>query len=444
MNISRIERVVESGPQVLYDADAPTRAVDSDGARWPESLAAEAFHGLAGEIVRAIEPHSESDPAALLLQFLVAFGNSIGRGPRFLVEGHFHYTNLFCLIVGQTSRGRKGTSWAQVREIFSLIDPLWASTRIHGGIGSGEGIIAKVQDPILRGEKLIEEGSTDKRLLLLETEFAQVLAVAKREGGTASEVLRRAWDGSTLQMLVRHSPAIATGAIISLVGHITKDELLRHLDQTEIANGLMNRFLFCCARRSKCLPEGGSFSTEEVDPLVEKLRRAAEFARKTEKMDRDEGARTLWRTIYPKLTEDHAGLFGAIISRSEAQVLRLSMIFALLDSSTIIRAEHLIAALAVWQFCEGSARHIFGGSLGDPVADEILRALRATPGGLTRSEIREIFQRNKSSDEITRAVDVLLRFGLIEIRTEETSGRPAQRLTARHVGYAVNAVNAKR
>jgi hypothetical protein len=444
MNISRIERVAESGPQVLYDADAPTRAVDSDGARWPEPLAAEAFHGLAGEIVRAIEPHTESDPAALLLQFLAAFGNVIERGPRFLVERHFHFTNLFVLIVGQTSRGRKGTAWAQVREIFSLIDPLWASTRIHGGIGSGEGIISKVQDPILKGEKLIEEGASDKRLLLLETEFAQVLAVAKREGGTTSEVLRRAWDGTTLQMLVKHSPAIATGAIISLVGHITKDELLRHLDQTEIANGLMNRFLFCCARRSKCLPDGGSFCAEQINPLVEKLRGAIEFARKTEEMNRDEGARTLWRTIYPKLTEDRAGLFGAIISRAEAQVLRLSMIFALLDSSAIIREEHLVAALALWQFSEGSAQHIFGDSLGDPVADEILRALRATSGGLTRNEIRELFQRNKTSDEISRAVGVLLRFGLIEIRAEDTSGRPAQRLTARHVGYAVNAINAKR
>jgi hypothetical protein len=444
MNISRIERVAESGPQVLYDADAPTRAVDSNGARWPEPLAPEAFYGLSGEFVRAIEPHSESDPAALLLQFLTAFGNVLGRGPRFLVEGHFHFTNLFVLIVGQTSRGRKGTSWAQVREIFSLIDPVWGLTRIHGGIGSGEGIISKVQDAILRGEKLVEEGSLDKRLLLLESEFAQVLAVVKREGCTVSEVLRRAWDGTTLQTLVRRSPAIATGAIISLVGHITKDELLRHLDQTEVANGLMNRFLFCCARRSKCLPDGGSFSAEQIDPLVEKLRGAVEFARKTEKMNRDEGARTLWRTIYPKLTEDRAGLFGATISRSEAQVLRLSMICALLDSSAIVREEHLLAALAVWTYCEASAQHIFGDSLGDPVADEILRALRATPGGLTRNEARELFQRHKTSSELDRAIGALLRFGLIEIRTEDTSGRPAQRLIVRHAGCAVSAISAKR
>ncbi len=38
-----------------------------------------ARYGLAGEFVRLIEPHSESDPVALFDQFLVMYGNAIGR-----------------------------------------------------------------------------------------------------------------------------------------------------------------------------------------------------------------------------------------------------------------------------------------------------------------------------------------------------------------------------
>ncbi len=51
---------------------------------WPGPLATEALRGLAGEIVRVIEPHSEADPAALLIQFLTAFGNAVGSRPHFV------------------------------------------------------------------------------------------------------------------------------------------------------------------------------------------------------------------------------------------------------------------------------------------------------------------------------------------------------------------------
>lgn len=44
---------------------------------WPEPLAKEALHGLAGDIVRTIEPHTEADPAALLFSFFVTFGSVI-------------------------------------------------------------------------------------------------------------------------------------------------------------------------------------------------------------------------------------------------------------------------------------------------------------------------------------------------------------------------------
>jgi len=413
-------------------------------APWPEPLAPEAFHGLAGEIVRAIEPCSEADPAALLIQLLTAFGNVVGCGSFYIVEGHRHFTNIFALIVGATAKGRKGVSWQRIAEIFSRIDNAWVLARIHGGVGSGEGIIWQVRDAILKGEKLLDAGIDDKRLLLLESEFAQVLAVCKREGGTLSEVLRRAWDGTPLQTLTKNSPARATGAHISLVGHITKVELLRHLDETEIANGLMNRVIFCCARRSKALPDGGSLDEACIAPLIERLKAAVAFASEPHELRRDENARSLWHEVYSELSEGRAGLFGALVSRSEAQVLRLSMIFALLDCSPVIQRAHLLAALAVWQFADASAAHVFGDSLGDPVADEILRALRATPEGLTRNEIRDLFQRHKTSDEVNRAVGVLLSFGVIEVCRETTAGRPAQRLMARQLGRAVSAKSAER
>jgi hypothetical protein len=53
---------------------------------WPAPPGAAAFTGLAGEITRAIEPHTESDPLAILAQLLVCFGSVIGRGAHYAVE----------------------------------------------------------------------------------------------------------------------------------------------------------------------------------------------------------------------------------------------------------------------------------------------------------------------------------------------------------------------
>jgi hypothetical protein len=97
-----------------------------------------------------------------------------------------------------------------------------------------------------------------------------------------------------------------------------------------------------------------------------------------------------------------------------------------LDESLTIRAEHLLAALAVWKYCEDSARYIFGEALGDPVADAILAALRGSPEGLTRTELRDLFGRHKSGERITTALTMLQERGLIATRKERTEGRSVE------------------
>jgi hypothetical protein len=166
-------------------------------AAWPV-LTPDAYHGLAGEVVARILPDTESDPAALLLQYLVSFGNAVGRQPYYLIEQDRHFANLFTVLVGQTSKSRKGTSAGRIRAIFNIADPDWTREHILGGMSSGEGVISAVRDPVCairKGvEELIDAGVSDKRLLLDEREFFQALAVLKREGSILSRVIRDAWD----------------------------------------------------------------------------------------------------------------------------------------------------------------------------------------------------------------------------------------------------------
>ena len=183
----------------------------------------------------------------------------------------------------------------------------------------------------------MDAGVADKRLLVVESEFASVLKMNSREGNILSAVLRQAWDEGDLRTLVKNSPESATGAHISVIGHITDTELRRYLDATESANGFGNRFLWLSVRRSKFLPDGGSLSDEELTPLVNHLKEAFRFAGTVGRIQRDQTAAALWRAAYEALSTGRPGLAGALTGRAEAQVVRLSVLYALLDLSAVIR-----------------------------------------------------------------------------------------------------------
>ena len=244
--------------------------------------AAAAFHGLFGEIVDLFDPETEADRVAVLAQTLVAFGSAAGRNAFFVVEQTRHYPNLYIVLVGETSHARKGTSWRLVRELFARTSSgnEWIEGCLEGGLSSGEGLIWRVRDPIReyrppKGEAagrdyeevIIDGGIVDKRLCVVEGEFASPLRVMTREGNTLSEVLRGAWDDGVLGSLTKNQRARATGAHVSLVGHITKDELLRYFDSTEAANGFGNRILWLRVQRSKLKPEGGRIDEEALRAL---------------------------------------------------------------------------------------------------------------------------------------------------------------------------------
>ena len=399
---------------------------------WPK-LADEPLHGLPGDIVRAIDPHTEADRVAVLANLLTGFGNAIGRGAFLRVNADLHHLKLNVGLIGETAKGRKGTSWGPIRELMRAADPAWVDERVQNGLSTGEGLIFAVRDRVIgennKGEKaVLDEGVDDKRLLAMEAELASTLKVMSREGNTLSPVIRQAWDDGRLQVMTRNNPMKATDAHVSVIGHITKSELLRHLTQTEAANGFANRFLWLMVRRSKELPFGGDWSKVDTEALVERLCSALEFGSAQVEITWGESARGIWKRVYGPLSEGKPGLFGAVVGRAEAQVMRLAALYAVMDESYEIGREHLLAALALWDYAEKSARYIFGNATGDPVADQILEALRAAgEGGMTRTEISNLFRRNKSAERIAQALSMLLKAGLVRWEQEGTGGRKARR-----------------
>jgi hypothetical protein len=405
---------------------------------WPDALASEALYGVAGRFVRALEPATEADPAALLVQFLVGVGNAIGRTAHAVVESDRHYCNEFAVLVGRSAKGRKGTSLGRVKAALAEADADWSNGRIVSGLSTGEGLIWQVRDPIQKTEPVRERGSVryesvtadegvaDKRLLVAEPEFAGVLKQTERHGNTLSPVVRCAWDTGDLRSMTKNFPAVATGAHISIIGHITADELRRLLTATESANGFANRFLWVCVRRSKLLPDGGTADAGALAEIGRTLKDVLTFARSVGAVARDAEARDVWREMYHTLSAERYGLAGSLLGRAEAHVLRLSVLYAVLDRSREVRAAHLRAAYAVWRYCEASVLHLFGTSTGNPTADDILTHLRACEGGATRTEIRELVGPRVPADRIVGALAVLHEMGLARSEQRNTAGRPSE------------------
>lgn len=308
--------------------------------------------------------------------------------------------------------------------------PTGKTNCVTSGLSTGEGLIARVRDPIYgtnrKSEReLTDPGVKDKRLLVIEEEFSRPLRVMERSNNTLAAVLRQAWDGDRLSIMTRQDPITASGAIVSIIGHITHSELQAELTEVQMANGFGNRFLWPLVKRSKSLPFGGEDCAEGVNQIALKLRSAIEEC--VDGIVRfDEVARHQWAQAYEELTKEHFGLAGVMMARSASQVIRVALIYALLDRQSLIGASHLAAGLDIVRYSNESVRHIFNDLTGNRIVDTIMQALRNTPAGLSRTHVRDLFDRNVSADRLGAALADLMAAGKIRSHPVSTAGRPAE------------------
>ena len=258
----------------------------------------------------------------------------------------------------------------------------------------------------------------------------------RRENNTLSPVLRSAWDWQTLEVMTRGKSKLKVrNAHISIIDHITPEELAKLLAQSmEIANGFANRFLWCHVSRQRLLPHGGDASV--LQQFTMPLREAIANAKNLGILHRDAEANRLWESVYEGLTEARSGAFGQATQRARAQAMRLALIYAAIDGSPTIAIAHLKAALALWAYCEDSARLLFGGAkpkqepnkdmsnYQEPLLVRLLNAIVQKPG-IHRSELTRAF-RPANADAIAEALASLMSQCLAYPKHEATDGRTAE------------------
>ena len=397
-----------------------------------------ALYGLPGRIVEVIAPHTETDQVGLLVHSLAEYSCVIGTKPYVRLDGGRSPLLLWAVLVGETSKARKGTADRRIKPLFEKAFPSWIRGEYRGTLSSGEGLAFAVRDPVYQrkeirrsgnrtGEfedELIDEGVKDKRLFLVQSEFGSTLKIMQREGNSLSGVLRDSWDAEDLRPLTKRERITSTQPHIAIVGHVTQEELLRYLGETDMANGFGNRFAWFTVRRAQVLPFPTEPSSHEINSLATNLREAGEFAQSVEELNLTSEAREAWIAIYAELSAGKPGLAGALLGRAEAQVRRLAALYALMDKQSVVDVPHLEAAIALWDYSEASVSLIFGNRLGDFVADAIYDAIRNSESGLTDSDLNNLFGRHQNSRRLSNAKVILQAKGRIQQIKEETGGRP--------------------
>lgn len=400
---------------------------------WP-TLDPSALYGVVGDAVRAVLPHTEADPAAILLSLLCATGVSIGPGPRIYAGLEAQPTRLQIWVTGESALGRKGSSWGAARSVMEIADEELMSKRVLSGFGSGEALVDAVAD----------EETRDCRLLLLAREGGQLLSVMQRKGDTTSTVVRESYDTDTLAVRSRAKTSVAKMTHIGLVAHITPADLVGGMSETQIRNGFANRGLFCMSRRSKLLPHGNPIPLE-VTGIARRLGDAIRKARTMTLVKFDEMTSHQWALVYEGFGSDAPSpLLRDLEARGDMHCLRLAMLFAILDGTNVIRHPHLNAALSVWNYCRDSARYLFGpeGAMEDvrelgesarlrkrfeddlSKLDEALR----DQGRLTGEEQRAVFSRNRSASYVGSLRKELIARGQAAEVAENSGGRPRRLL----------------
>jgi hypothetical protein len=330
--------------------------------------AEDAYYGPLGELARRHQLEIEINLPAFYAMLLPAIGWLVGRRAMIQISRDKHFCNLFTVIVGRTGCG-KGMSWNIVQDLIEQIDPT-CHRRLHRDVASAPGLIGLVRDAhrIKKDKKVIEdEGVADKRCFVLFEEMDNLFTAMGRQGSTLDKVWNMAYDGRSLENNKR-DPEKATNPHISCVCQIT-DESFRDAVRTVSkgrgsSNGFFNRFITVRAVKERALTRGGTMP--EVGELIQEIQSALASLGSVDSdspkiIQWHPSTYEDWDAFVESLDSEHPFLnrLGGLAARLKPNVMRIAMLFAVIDRDEFIRPDHLRAAKAFCLHCIDDSRGFF-------------------------------------------------------------------------------------
>ena len=258
-------------------------------------------------------------------------------------------------VVGASGEGRKLVAMKAIAGLWRLVEPDFTPC---SGLSSGEGLIDCIRDPYTFRDGTRDAGVCDKRLFIALDEFGTAFTAMAREPNNLAAYLRQAHDGEqVLQSLIKKNPQRSTDSHVSMTACITTDEIRAILEdrrhKTKMTDGSRTGFFGLPAGGQRVCRTSTWISSTICNPIWSRLPRPSESLTWAHGRDINltwsAEAKPLWTEFY-STCQPPAG-FEGLIGRAETHVCRLSLIYALLDRSTVMDVRHLRASLTGLPLC---------------------------------------------------------------------------------------------
>lgn len=395
------------------------------------TLPDEALRGPLGDWVLAAAPHTEADPAALLVTALVSCGVAAGHRPHVWAGDARQAASLFAVVVAETPKANRGLSWAVTRRLMGVVDPDFVDHQVRTGLGNGLPLLETLNAAALADRRSgVPARSTGEaeRVFVHDPAFTRALGLASRASSELPLLIRNAWDGLPLEL--GHGRHRVERHHIGVVAHATVDQLAQRLSLTDASASFVNRFLFVLVRRQRSLVDEGHVPSDLVLRYGRRLRDNLERASHFGVVERSNRADERWREAYRSLADDDpGGLLGIMVARAARHTVRVALIHALSEGSPRIELPHIEAALGLWSYSRRSAEVVTSStpSASGDLAEHLLAAIAsAGERGLTLSEQLDHFGRNIPAARLRVARRSLEEAGRIVSSSERRprGGRP--------------------
>jgi len=420
---------------------------ESDHLIVPPTVDPAMFYGPLGNLALRAAEGTEVNPVAAMAAVMSWFSSCMGRTRAIPIGDEWHHLRLFTLHVGRSSRGGKGMALGLMKRLIKAINELNGAESplppMHtGGLSSREGLASLIHDGYSDG-KIVHEPIADKRLFIVESEFANVLAQGKRDGNTLSTCLRDVWDGASIKPATKASRVWASRPHIALHGSITPTELRAKLASNDLSNGFANRFLMVWAERRAVIPFPSRASDAVVNELAETFTAIIRHglagypeATETKSLRMSRAARDLYGDCYREFAKPHPSgeMVGGLLQRRPPMLLRIAGLFAVADLAEEISRDHIAAAKAWMDYFAQSVQMIFtpildieGEARHNENVEKLASWLTERGGWESRKDITRVcFQGHTAKTVIDEALERLSLDGRLE-RREVESGGPRKR-----------------
>ena len=313
-----------------------------------------------------------------------------------------HYPNVYLVNFGNT--GDSKTSAA--RQSLRLLPE--HGVKLLRGVGSAEALGDWMQQP--------GEGPAVSHLLFIE-ELATLLTRGGWEGSTLLSFLTETFDApERYEIPFRKNPVLVQEPTPTLMAGTTIEWLWKGLKEIDVHGGFGNRIFYMTGAPKPPIPLPAKPNPEALAEVRGHLQRLTEHPA-TELFFMPE-AQALWKDFYIAWKSTQwSELTTAAVKRIPAYIVKLSMVYACLEETSLITADQLSAAIKV-------------GHYGAKCADRLMnRHRQVTVQGKCEARVLAVLEDRDlpawkihrrisgsySAEELTRALRALSAAGVIAV-----------------------------